>query len=174
MHRILRPDFYVDKYDRLSPDFFMENGIYGLLTELDDTLVAHNSMQVPQHLKSWIQSLVYQNIRVCILSNNVCARVAPFAHELGIPYICRAAKPLRYGVCRAGNVLGVPLSECAVMGDQLFTDIAAAKHAKVRSVLVDPVSTDAPRFVRWKRKQEALIRGQFEKNAGCGKNGFTH
>ena len=62
-------------------------------------------------------------MQVLVFSNNRERRVGKFCEALGAEYICRATKPLSFGFRRAAKQLGLPLSQIAVVGDQIFTDV---------------------------------------------------
>lgn len=163
MGRDLTPDFYIRSYTELSPSFFKENGIRGLLTDLDDTLVPHNSMDISATLFDWTAQLRSAGIEILLLSNNKRARVEPFAKRLGVPFLSRALKPTCFRTRRASAVLNIPPEECILMGDQIFTDIAAAKRLNMRSVLVDPVGQKSTRYVQLKRRRERKKRSQLKR-----------
>lgn len=159
----LSPTLYLQNYQMLTLEVVHKYGIRGILTDLDDTLVIHNSMDVPVELAAWVTLLQENGIGLCIVSNNGRKRVEPFAQKLGVPFLCNAAKPCVYAFERAYRVLNIRKDDAVFLGDQLFTDIFAAKRAGIRSVLVDPVGERSTWFVRWKRKREIERRRALEK-----------
>ena len=60
----------------ISPEFFIENGINIVFLDLDNTLVTVKSKQLTCEASDWIISLVNNNIRVRIVSNNLNSRIS--------------------------------------------------------------------------------------------------
>ena len=46
-----------------------------------------------------------------------------------MPWLSRATKPLGRGFRRGAELLGIPISKCAVVGDQIFTDTCGGNRA---------------------------------------------
>ena len=65
--------------------------------------------------------------------------------------------PLPFGFRKAARELGVPIGECAVVGDQLFTDILGGNLAGAVTVLVDPLTAADMAHTRILRHVERVI-----------------
>ena len=50
-----------------------------------------------------------------------------------------------------------------IMGDQIFTDVWAAKNAGIRSILVSPIKDKRDIFTKFKRLLEKPILKKYEK-----------
>ena len=160
-----RPDIYVSSFRKITPELLVSLGVKALLTDLDDTLVPHGCMAVPDEVRSWTKSLSDVGIKICIVSNNSEQRVRPVAEELNAEYESDAHKPSAAFIDDACGKLGVEKNEIILMGDQLFTDIAAAKNAKIRCILVDPVGgAKTTVWIRLKRIAEKVIKKNFRRD----------
>lgn len=160
-----RPDIYVSSFKKITPELLSSLGVRALLTDLDDTLVPHGCMVIPDEVKNWVAALSENGIGVCIVSNNSEERVRPVAEELKTEYEHDEHKPSTAFIEDASRKFGVGKDEMILMGDQLFTDIAAAKRAKIRCILVEPVGgAKTTVWIRLKRIAEKLIKKNFRKD----------
>ena len=75
-------------------------------------------------------------IGVAFVSNNNKERVETFNNELGFIAFSKAKKPFKKNVLKAIEMIGSTPDRAMIMGDQVFTDVWAAKNAKIRSALV--------------------------------------
>ena len=57
----------------------------------------------------------------------------------------------------AMNDLGTTPEETIFMGDQIFTDVWAARNAKIRAILVPPIKDKTEIFSKFKRLLEKPI-----------------
>lgn len=162
---ILKPDIYVSSFKKITPELLSSLGVSAILTDLDDTLVPHGCMTMPEDVRNWVASMQDAQIGVCIVSNNSKERVLPVARELKTECEFDAHKPSTAFIENASRKLGVEKGNMIFMGDQLFTDIAAAKNAKIRCILVDPVGgAKTTVWIKIKRVAEKLIKKNFRKD----------
>lgn len=130
-------------YD-LTPEQLHQHHISLVLTDLDNTLVPWNHKEKTPQLTKWMEKMRQAGIPVVVVSNNKNERVKKVVEPLGLDYIAQAKKPFTKGIEQALNRYHKQPKEAILVGDQLMTDIQAANHAHVRSVLVKPlVETDA-------------------------------
>lgn len=117
------------------------SGVRLLLADLDNTLCPYSVNEPSQALRDWLADLEAHGVKFFLLSNSrKPKRPAHFAQALGIGYLGHAGKPKRGGFIRAMAGQNVTAGECAMVGDQIFTDILGANRAGVRSILVKPIS----------------------------------
>lgn len=146
-------------YD-LTGESLQAAGIRLLMADLDNTLIPYDRSEPDQPLRDWLADLNAHGVTLFLLSNSRKATRAPnFAKALGIDYLCHAGKPKRGGYRAAMGRFGVQPEECAMVGDQIFTDILGANRAEVRSILVRPISLSGNpgRYLRY--WAELPIRG---------------
>ena len=165
MNKNLHPTIYLSSLYDVTPDLLKRHGITGLLCDLDETLVGHNQQEINNELVTWLEIMSENDIPVCIISNNTENRTSQFARRIGVPYICMAMKPFPFRILRGADVINKKRDEVALIGDQLFTDIRAARNAKIKSILVDPMGNQSMWYVKLKRKRETRYKKNFKKDA---------
>lgn len=144
---------------RIDLDALRSQGITTLLVDIDNTVSPHHSAEVIPELRSWLASLPSQGFKVCFVSNNWHPDIYERAAALGFDVVCKAGKPLPFGFRRAARRLGVPMRECAVVGDQLFTDILGGTLAGALRILVQPLTQQDLPHTRMLRRLERCIMG---------------
>lgn len=138
----------------ITPELLMKNGIKGLLLDLDNTLTTHDNPRPADGVLDWIALMKSENIMMVIVSNNHHERVRPFADMLGLDFVCEGKKPLSSGFNRAAQRMGLPFSQLAVVGDQIYTDVLGANLKRVKCIFVFPIEHEKKGFLKFKRKIE--------------------
>lgn len=132
-----------------------------MLLDVDCTLARYRQKEPLPEAAAWIERLRGDGVRVCLVSNGMGHRIRKFAERLGLPCVCNAMKPLPRGIRRAIRQLGCLPTETAMIGDQVFADVAAGRLAGVRSILVEPIHPEEePWYTRLKRLPERLFLGR--------------
>src|SRR5699024_4237341 len=134
-----KPTWMVESIYQITPDQLRENNIKGILTDLDNTLIAWNHPEGTAETVEWIEKMRSEGIPVLILSNNYHHRVKKVAHLLNVPFVPNALKPLGTGFKRAARKIELPKDQLVMVGDQIITDIKGANTAGIRSILVKPI-----------------------------------
>lgn len=154
---IFLPNRKINNIFELDVAFFHEEGIRGIVIDLDNTLVAWNVKYAPEEVEAWLKRLQEAGIKITICSNNDENRVKTFAKPLNIPYIYRAKKPLQGAFIKAAKKMGTHRGQLAVIGDQLLTDMLGGNLYGAYTILVDPiVPSDAP-VTKFNRFIEQMI-----------------
>ena len=94
MYKKFLPDEYVKDIFHIKPEKLEENGIKGIITDLDNTLVEWDRPEATPEIIEWLKGMQNAGILVTIVSNNNEDRVKVFSDPLGIPFIHDARKPL--------------------------------------------------------------------------------
>jgi hypothetical protein len=158
---VLRPQQYVSEVTAIDLERLVAGGIRGLLVDIDNTLVARNTREVPSSVRDWVRSAGMAGFGVCLISNNWHDHVRDFAADLGVPIVAKALKPLPFGFIRAARVLGLRPRACAVIGDQMFTDVLGGNLVGAHTVLVRPVSaSDLPHTLVLRRIERLIMAGR--------------
>ena len=127
----------------LDLDRLYARGIRVLFADLDNTLARYGERGPSPRLRAWAAEVEGRGIRLFVLSNSRKAtRADRFCTELGIPYLKHAGKPKKGGFQRAMAINGVTPDQCAIVGDQIFTDILGGNRSRVFSILVHPLAID--------------------------------
>lgn len=153
----LTPDDYVASVYDIPLHPLWAKGKRLLLCDLDNTLVPWNDPDVPTHLVAWLKQAQQLGFDVCIVSNNDGSRVAAFAQLTAVPFEGAARKPRPDALLRAMRRFGRNSAETVMVGDQLFTDIQAARRAGVHSILVMPISHREWWPTRLVRRAERMV-----------------
>ncbi len=124
----------------VDPLCLRDQGVDGLIIDVDNTLVAWDKHEPTGELLQWFEAARRAGIRCCIVSNSRrVSGVESLAKALGAGAIVPAGKPLPGAFRRAMRMLGTSPRNTAVIGDQVFTDILGGNALGLRTLLVKPV-----------------------------------
>ncbi|XKE96119.1 YqeG family HAD IIIA-type phosphatase [Metaplanococcus flavidus] len=151
------PSQYVRTVFDITPESLLENGIRGIITDLDNTLVEWDRPEATPMLIDWLKTMKDAGIQVVIVSNNSELRVKSFADPLGIPFIYQARKPMGKAFRKALQIMSVKRENVVVIGDQMLTDIFGGNRNKLHTILVLPVAQSDGFFTRFNRMVERRI-----------------
>jgi len=154
---IVRPDLRVDRVERLDAARLAGLGLRGLLLDLDETLLPAAASRPTRSVRAWAAAVQAAGVRLAIVSNGRPRRVATVARALNVPGAALVGKPWPRAFRRGLEVLGLPASDVAMVGDQLFTDVAGARAAGLRTVLVPPLSSAGLPHTRLLRRVERRV-----------------
>jgi len=156
--KILKPDRVYPKMSEVPFSDLRSMGLKYALLDLDNTLAMDHVHEPSEYTRDIISRLQKAGFICCIVSNAKSTRSSDFAALIPIQCISYANKPSPSGVFRALALLGAKKEETVLFGDQIFTDIAAARRAGIFAVLVEPLYSREVFYVRIKRPFEKLIR----------------
>ena len=127
-------------YD-LTGESLEKAGVRLLMADLDNTLCPYSVAEPDEALRTWLADLKEHGVTLFLLSNSrKPLRPAHFAQALGISYLGHAGKPKTGGYIKTMTEQNIEPEACAMVGDQIFTDILGANRSGVRSILVKPIS----------------------------------
>lgn len=133
----LRPDFCAPRLADVPLTAL--GGARVLLLDADNTLAPWRGAVPDPAAARWVESAKAAGFRLCIASNSDAERLRPLEEALGILAFPRAGKPLPSGLRRIAREMGAAPGACALIGDQLLTDVLAARLAGMRAVLLEPL-----------------------------------
>lgn len=145
----------------VTPELLEELGVRAVLLDVDNTIATYTSHEPAPGAVEWARGLCDAGFRVVIVSNNYKKRVAPFAARFGLGYICFAMKPLPFGYIKAARQLKMKHRECAIIGDQIFTDVIGANLCGMKSVLLEPIEPEEGWTFKLRRYFERGLRQKF-------------
>ncbi|WP_112181423.1 MULTISPECIES: YqeG family HAD IIIA-type phosphatase [Paraliobacillus] len=151
------PNQHVQTIFEITPESLKEKGITGIITDLDNTLVAWDVVDATPEIVEWFQSMEENDINVTIISNNKEERVRIFSEPLKRPFVYSARKPLNRAFKKAAKRMGLEKEEVVVIGDQLMTDILGGNSAGFYTILVVPIVQTDGMLTRINRKMERRI-----------------
>jgi HAD superfamily phosphatase (TIGR01668 family) len=155
------PDLYYDRTAAVNLQELWDRGIRGLILDLDNTLVAWRSSDIPADVLEWSHRATEMGFKLCIASNTRrYARLSRVADALGAIYVTGVAKPRRGGFRDSVWKMGLSNSQSAVIGDQLLTDVFGAKRTGLMAVYVDRINRRELFVTKFNRRIEAFIVGR--------------
>lgn len=157
------PNETVDTVFDIHLENLKEKGIKGIITDLDNTLIAWDKPYATPELETWFKKVKEMDLKLIIASNNNEQRVGEFANPLNIPFIHLARKPLKKGYMRALKDLNLSAHETVMIGDQLMTDILGGNSVGLYTILVVPIVKTDGLWTRFNRMMERRILKKLKK-----------
>lgn len=151
---LVTPEYVFKDVTHITPEFLAGKGIKALVLDIDNTLTADRSQELPAEVAQWLETMRSAGIGLTIVSNGAEKRVRPFAEKLGLAYLYRSAKPLPFALMVAQHRMGVRHCQMAMVGDQLYADRMAAALYGIPGLMVVPRGPDLGAQVILKRKWE--------------------
>ncbi|MBR5441558.1 MAG: YqeG family HAD IIIA-type phosphatase [Clostridia bacterium] len=152
----------------ITPEIVRELGLEAILFDLDNTTVKDATLTTIPGAISWVKSLKEAGIQVAIVTNTPSIRAYWFSKAFGVRFHGLARKPLSLGLIRMSRKLKVPIEKIGMVGDQVFTDVAAANRCGAVPILVDPVENKWfwKNHYKKNRLKEKPIRDKFLEEHG--------
>ena len=157
MPKLLLPRLCVASLHHVDPLHLKERGIRGAILDLDNTMLPWNSYGLSDEVLDWIGEMRRHDIGVCLVSNARPRRIERAVHPLALPYVAMARKPLLKGFRRGLKILGTLPHQCAMIGDQIFTDVLGANRLGMYSIYVQQQDLVEQRWMKGVRKLERWI-----------------
>ncbi len=158
--RYFAPDFFATSI----PDIDLTTlpvEITTILLDIDNTLATHGSTSADQYAKQALQYLKEHGYRCCLVSNAKSERIKSYAQSLNCEFLEQANKPLAYKMRRFLAQNHLQPEQCLMIGDQLFTDIWAAKNLGCHSLLVRQRYSQELWNIRLKRHFERWLINRY-------------
>lgn len=154
---LLKPHIKLNKITDVTVQLLKENGIKGLILDIDNTLSTHHGEHLTEGLLDWLEQIKQSGILLIILSNSKEKRVAPFAKKIGLDYISLGLKPLPFGYFRAVKRIGLKAKDTAIIGDQIFTDSLGGNLSGIKTIILDPILPEPMLSFKVRRKLEKFL-----------------
>lgn len=136
----LLPKIVAKQITDLTPEFLHSRGISLLMMDFDNTIVPYTTDIPTESVENWLEMMNNSDIHLCIVSNSKKDRVKIFCEKYGIDCITHAKKPFSKGIRACLDRYGVPASQCALVGDQIYTDTLGANGCGVQSIVVKAIN----------------------------------
>ena len=162
------PDMYQKSIYHIDYEKLYENGIRCLLFDLDNTCVPYVDRVPTKKLKNHFSKLEDIGFKVIIFSNSPKERLKPFKQELNVDCCHKAGKPRKTKFLKILKTYNYDLSEVAIIGDQLMTDIYGGNRVGIMTILVNPMSdidmpfTKIHRYMEKKQINKMTKKGIFK------------
>ena len=164
MRHLLIPDQSLKDIFEIDVDQLERQGIKGIITDMDNTLVPWSDRAVYPRLADWFSDLKKRDFKLIIVSNNSRDRGGQLARELGIPAIWYAVKPRRRAFLRALALMQLKPGEVAVVGDQILTDVLGGNRIGLFTIHVQPISEKEFFWTKLTRKLERILTGNVSRS----------
>lgn len=149
------PTIRKNRITDITPQDLHALGVKGLLLDVDNTLTRYKSQTLDPAVAGWLRQMQGEGFALTIVSNGLPRRVRPFAQKVGLRCIAFACKPSPLGYWRGARRLGLSCKECAIVGDQMFTDVVGANLCGMHSILLRPIELEQGKpTIQLKRKCE--------------------
>lgn len=157
---ILIPDMYQKSIYSINYEKLYNCGIRCLLFDLDNTCVPYVEKVPSKKLIDLFDYLKDMGFKVILFSNATKKRLEVFKNTLVVDCSYSSRKPSKRKFLKVLKMYNFDLSEVAIIGDQLFTDILGGNRVGIKTILVNPMSKkDMPLTFIFR----ILERGQFKK-----------
>lgn len=156
---MFNPHLRFQKFTDITPAALSECGVRGLLVDIDNTISYFKGERLFDGVQDTLKQLTNSGISIIIFSNGKFERIQKFMQDnaLNYTFIAPALKPLTFKL-GAAKKLGLKKGEIAVVGDQVFTDMAFGGFAGVKKIYIEPTLLETGRFFKFKRAMEKVIK----------------
>lgn len=169
-------DLYMPKYRfrcilDVTPRDLKNMGAKAIGLDIDNVIAPDGTFRYVEGIREWVDGILAAGYPITLISNGTLMRIMPVVKYLGnLPYIHLSKKPSPRALIKASKRMNINITELAMMGDQLFSDIEAANRCGAIPVRIDPLPGKSlyPHYYKWKAKREAPYLAEFEKNHGYG------
>ena len=149
----VKPDYNLKRIYDIDLDDLKNQGIKGMLFDLDSTLMASKSAQYSKEILDWL-SVVRKDFFIAVVSNNHNKKyIEKVSAVSDFPLLFDAAKPKTQKVEEFLKQYNIKPEECALVGDRPLTDIVCGQRLGCKTILVDSITADSEakivRFVRF-------------------------
>ncbi len=159
----LVPDYRFQTFGEITPEFLLSIGVRGVLLDIDNTLEPYENAVPSERVIAWLSALRENGIKAAIVSNNGRERVEIFNENLSLPAYYKAKKPFKKNLLKALSDIDCEPSGAIFIGDQVFTDVWAARNAKMRAILLAPIKDKTDIFTKFRRLLEKPILKKYER-----------
>lgn len=162
---LLCPHRMVESVTEITHDELREQGVQGVILDLDNTLVLWRKEEMTSEVADWLNGLLQAGFQLCILSNSpIGERSKRVAAKLGCHYVHDARKPRRKGFRKSMDIMGTAPETTAIIGDQMFTDVLGGNRSGVYTIMVKPIHKREFVYTRFiSRPPERLLLRMFRR-----------
>lgn len=153
----LKPTYIIDNVTEIDLSIFKDEGIKGLIFDLDNTLMEPHTGDLREDIKHWLEE-VRKDFKIAILSNNPHEHYVEEAKSLiNCVGYAKADKPRRKIALKLLKELELLPYETAMIGDRPLTDIWVGQRLGMTTVLVEPlIKKQESKFIQMLRKLERV------------------
>ena len=166
MFRCFFPDEYLESAYAVNYEKLYQEGVRGLLFDIDNTLVPHGA-PADKRAVELFERLRKIGFKSCFLSNNQIQRVASFNVKNRGAVLLKTHINRQYAIIRKPwNCWEQTVPTPVLSGISVFTDIYGAKRAGIRNILVKPIHPKEEIQIVLKRYLERIVLYFYRKEEG--------
>ena len=135
----LIPKLILPSLTDVTPELLSARGVRFLMLDFDNTIVPYTTNEPAEAMAVWLRRMQASEIRLCVVSNSHKPRVVEFCQKYGLDCITHAKKPFQRGIRECLARFSLDPAECALAGDQIYTDVLGANCAGMTSILVSAI-----------------------------------
>ena len=159
------PDIYQKSIYTVDYSKLLSHGVKYLLFDLDNTIVPPDYTEMPQKAKDLFTGLKQKGFKVIIFSNSPKFKVHPLKKFLGVDAYYSCHKPFSYKFKKVMHDYKTDITQMAIIGDQLLTDIRGGNKIGITTILVNPISNKDHFYTKIGRYYENyLMNKMLDKN----------
>lgn len=151
------PDMYQKSIYSIDYKKLLSRGIKCLLFDLDNTIVPIKMKEPNQKAKDLFNELKEMGFKVIIFSNSPKSRLKPFKEELKVDCSASTRKPKSKKFLQVLDIYGFAVSEVAIIGDEILTDVLGGNRVGITTILVNPISKKDMFSAKFRRIYEKHI-----------------
>ena len=136
----LLPTVITEAVTDLTPEYLQSRGIQLLMLDFDNTIVPYTTNEPTEVMAAWLEMMKKSEVQLCVVSNSTNDRVKIFCKKWDIPCITHSRKPFPKGIRACLAKFHQKPENCALAGDQIFTDTLGANGCGVQSILVKAIN----------------------------------
>ena len=136
------PKYMYNLITDITPEDLRKMGVRAVGIDLDNTTVYDSGLKILSGVPEWILKIKQAGFLICIVTNTFTLRAAIIGKRLNVPYYAMSDKPKSKNVIKAAQKAGIDISEFALVGDRLFTDVVAANEAGAISIKTEPFQNE--------------------------------
>lgn len=157
------PDMYQKSIYAIDYNKLKSRGIKCLLFDLDNTIVPIKIKTPSDKIKELFSNLKEMGFKVILFSNSPKSRLKPFKDELQVDCSASSKKPNPKKFLQVLNIYGFGVSEVAIIGDEILTDIVGGNKIGITTILVNPIGKKDFFLARIRRRIEKRIMKKLRK-----------
>ena len=131
---IFRADRKFERVEDVTQKILKNEKVKLLLCDLDNTIRLHSEKEPTDELTKWVKECHAAGIRIVVVSNNGRKKMMQkFCEPLKIDCIWWAGKPMSKKLTETMRKYHFNPDETVMLGDKWYTDVLAARFAKIRA-----------------------------------------
>ncbi|MCQ2789154.1 MAG: YqeG family HAD IIIA-type phosphatase [bacterium] len=144
---LVKPDYICKNIYDIPLEELKNNGIKGLIMDLDSTVMVSKSGKFTQETLEWFEK-IKKDFSLAIATNNTKPDyVQKVRNTIDFPVIENSKKPKTDGVEKALEQLKLSPKEVAIVGDRPLTDIMVGKNINATTILVGSINAENEGFL---------------------------